>query len=227
MNKKEYELFLSIFIDETLDSIALTHNIIIPEEVKSEIKNKAYKSFSQYQGVKITLHPSNISTILNFYENQINYLANKNLLSLSSISSSFRQKELSDLLAIDSILGSGCKSIEALFSDIEYTISRCKNDIFYDSPFLSNTIVTDDNISLSEKGLFLMFSYLYSESNGTITKDELIKYCSNGKTSFQYAWHNLLNSGYIIQKKSRNRKGLFTYTYSFFLKKAASSCRKR
>jgi len=64
-----------------------------------------------------------------------------------------------------------------------------------------------------------LFSYLYAESNCTITKDELIKYCSNGKTSFERAWRNLLKSGYIIQRKKRNSQGIFAYTYSFSLKK--------
>lgn len=226
MNKKEYESLLSGFVDDLLSSIATTHSIIVSEEVKGEIKKKAYESFTQYQGIKVSISPSNMSTILNFYKNEINNLANKGAISLSSISSSFSQKELSDLLSLDSILGSGLRDLETLFSDIEYAINRCKNDIFYDSPFLSNTIVTDNNISLSEKGLFIMFSYLYSESNCTISKDELIKYCSNGKTSFERAWNNLLKSGYIIQRKHRNSKGLFTYAYTFCLKKTASACRK-
>ena len=223
MNKKDYELFLSSSIDEMLKKAALTHNIIIPEEVKNEIMKYAYKSFSLYQGTKISLYPSNISTILNFYENQINYLANKNSFTLSSISSSFHQKELSDLVSLDSIFGSGVKNYETILSELEYAISRCKNDIFFDAPFFTNTIVTDSNISLSEKGLFILFSYLYAESNCTITKDELIKYCSNGKTSFERAWRNLLKSGYIIQRKKRNSQGRFAYTYSFSLKKRQNS----
>lgn len=78
---------------------------------------------------------------------------------------------------------------------------------------VSNTALRDKKLSLQAKGLYsLIQSYLTIE-NFTLYKNHLEKQSSNGKSSFDSAWKELKNAGYLIQEKHNDGSGHFYYMY--------------
>ena len=81
---------------------------------------------------------------------------------------------------------------------------------------VSNTALRDNNLSLKAKGLYgLIQSYLTIE-NFTLYKSFLLKQCCDGKTSFNSAWTELKQNGYLKQYEMRNEKGQIYYEYELF-----------
>jgi len=77
-----------------------------------------------------------------------------------------------------------------------------------------NTIVRDKNVSLKAKGLYQLIQSYITIPNFVVTKPFLLKQCNDGEKSFNSAWRELKETGYLKQYKYRNKteRG-FTYEY--------------
>lgn len=84
-----------------------------------------------------------------------------------------------------------------------------------EKPFtqVSNTLLRDQNISLKAKGLYCLISSYLNMINFTLYKGTLKKSCQEGRDSFDKAWNELKEAGYLIQHKTKANNGRFIYEY--------------
>ena len=79
---------------------------------------------------------------------------------------------------------------------------------------VSNNALRDNSLSLKAKGLYATIQSYVTLENFTLYKSTLEKQCSDKKTSFDTAWKELKNSGYLLQLKSKNNAtGQWIYQY--------------
>lgn len=107
--------------------------------------------------------------------------------------------------------------IQAFFYTSERKKSMEKTGKFRkrEKPFtqVSNTLLRDQNISLKAKGLYCLISSYLNMINFTLYKGTLKKSCQEGRDSFDKAWNELKEAGYLIQHKTKANNGRFIYEY--------------
>lgn len=84
-----------------------------------------------------------------------------------------------------------------------------------ETPFtqISNSLLRDNTISLKAKGLYSLIASYLSIPDFVLYKSSLRKNCSEGRDSFDKAWNELKNAGYLIQHKTQNNLGQWEYEY--------------
>ena len=78
---------------------------------------------------------------------------------------------------------------------------------------VSNLALRDENLSLKAKGLYSMIQSYITIENFTLYKNTLIKQCKDKEGSFNTAWKELKDNGYLVQEKRRTSNGSFYYEY--------------
>ena len=78
---------------------------------------------------------------------------------------------------------------------------------------VSNTALRDDRLSLKAKGLYSLIQSYITIENFVLYKNTLRGKCKEGDTSFNNAWKELKQHGYLVQHKNRDGKGNWFYTY--------------
>ncbi len=74
-------------------------------------------------------------------------------------------------------------------------------------------IITDKTISLKAKGLYAIIHQCLKIKDFTIYKENLIDYSKDGKKSFESAWKELKDKGYLKQHRLKNPNGQYYYKY--------------
>lgn len=79
---------------------------------------------------------------------------------------------------------------------------------------VSNTALRDKNLSLKAKGLYSLIQSFITIENFVLYKSTLIKECKEKETSFNGAWKELKDNGYLIQYKQKDEiSGKWIYEY--------------
>ena len=78
---------------------------------------------------------------------------------------------------------------------------------------VSNTALRDDNLSLKAKGLYSLIQSYITIEGFILYKNTLRAKCKEGDSSFNSAWKELKQAGYLVQHKNRNEKGNWYYCY--------------
>lgn len=78
---------------------------------------------------------------------------------------------------------------------------------------VSNAALRDSNLTLKAKGLYSLIQSYITMENFILYKNTLLKQCKEKETSFNSAWKELKDNGYLIQYKFKNEKGVFIYEY--------------
>lgn len=83
------------------------------------------------------------------------------------------------------------------------------------NPFaqVSNFALRDSNMSLKAKGLYALIQSYITIENFILYKNTLRKQCIEGEYSFEQAWKELKEKGYLMQFKLRNESGYYFYEY--------------
>lgn len=78
-----------------------------------------------------------------------------------------------------------------------------------------NSVIRDETLSLSAKGLYLNINSYISIPDFKVSKDFIFKKCREGKKAFGSAWKELKTKGYLLQEfhPDPDRKGQFTVLY--------------
>ena len=71
---------------------------------------------------------------------------------------------------------------------------------------VSNTALDDENLTLKAKGLYSLIQRYITLDSFTLYKGFLQSKCKGGKDSFNSAWKELKDSGYLVQYKMRDEK---------------------
>ena len=77
---------------------------------------------------------------------------------------------------------------------------------------VSNKALTDKNLSLKAKGLYALINSYITIPDFTLYKQTLVNSCKEGRDSFNAAWKELKDSGYLIQERVLIN-GKFSYEY--------------
>ena len=79
---------------------------------------------------------------------------------------------------------------------------------------ISNSALRDENLSLKAKGLYALIQSYITIPNFVLYKTTLMKQCKESKNTFDTAWKELKDNGYLIQyKKSNVKTKTFYYDY--------------
>lgn len=78
---------------------------------------------------------------------------------------------------------------------------------------ISNEIIRDDTVSLKTKGLYALIQSYITMDDFTLYKGFLMSKCPEGRSSFDSAWNQLKQSGYLIQYRMKDEKNHFYYEY--------------
>lgn len=78
---------------------------------------------------------------------------------------------------------------------------------------VSNEALRDNKLSLKAKGLYALIQSYITIENFTLYKNTLKKQCQEKEKSFESAWKELKDKGYLIQYKLQDGKGNFFYEY--------------
>ncbi|EQM98874.1 hypothetical protein RSAG_04733 [Ruminococcus sp. 5_1_39BFAA] len=78
---------------------------------------------------------------------------------------------------------------------------------------ISNEIIRDDTVSLKTKGLYALIQSYITMDDFTLYKGFLMSKCPEGRRSFDSAWNQLKQSGYLIQYRMKDEKNHFYYEY--------------
>lgn len=78
---------------------------------------------------------------------------------------------------------------------------------------VSTFALLDNNLSLKGKGLYSLIQHYITIKDFTLYKATLKKDCVEGEKSFESAWKELKDKGYLVQHKYKNAKGAFYYEY--------------
>ena len=77
---------------------------------------------------------------------------------------------------------------------------------------VSNTALTDKTLSLKAKGLYALINSYITIPDFILYKQTLVNSCKEGRDSFNAAWKELKDSGYLIQERVLIN-GKFSYEY--------------
>ena len=79
---------------------------------------------------------------------------------------------------------------------------------------ISNSALRDEKLSLKAKGLYALIQSYITIPNFVLYKTTLMKQCKESKNTFDTAWKELKDNGYLIQyKKSNVKTKTFYYDY--------------
>lgn len=78
---------------------------------------------------------------------------------------------------------------------------------------VSNVILRDDTVSLKAKGLYALIQSYITIEGFTLYKSFLQSKCHEGKRSFQSAWDELKEKGYLVQYRMHDERNKFYYEY--------------
>lgn len=79
---------------------------------------------------------------------------------------------------------------------------------------ISNSALRDEKLSLKAKGLYALIQSYITIPNFILYKTTLMKQCKESKNTFDTAWKELKDNGYLIQyKKSNIKTKTFYYDY--------------
>ncbi len=78
---------------------------------------------------------------------------------------------------------------------------------------ISNGALRDEKLSLKAKGLYSLIQSYITIPNFVLYKTTLLNKCLEKEKSFESAWKELKDKGYLIQHKTQNDKGFFEYNY--------------
>lgn len=78
---------------------------------------------------------------------------------------------------------------------------------------ISNEIIRDDTVSLKTKGLYALIQSYITMDDFTLYKGFLMSKCPEGRRSFDSAWNQLKQSGYLVQYRMKDEKNHFYYEY--------------
>ena len=79
---------------------------------------------------------------------------------------------------------------------------------------ISNSALRDEKLSLKAKGLYALIQSYITIPNFILYKTTLMKQCKESKNTFDTAWKELKDNGYLIQyKKSNPKTKTFYYDY--------------
>ena len=76
---------------------------------------------------------------------------------------------------------------------------------------VSNSILRDETISLKAKGLYALIQSYITLDDFVLYKNLLKKKCCEGKKSFETAWKELKDTGYLLQYRMKDEKNHFYY----------------
>lgn len=77
-----------------------------------------------------------------------------------------------------------------------------------------NEILQNNKLSLKAKGLYALIQNIVSINfQYSLCKTDIEKFCKEGTTSFNRAWNELKQAGYIKQYKLKKADGTFYYRY--------------
>ena len=78
---------------------------------------------------------------------------------------------------------------------------------------VSNEALRDENLSLKAKGLYALIQSYITIENFILYKETLKSACRDGRDSFNSAWKELKDQGYLKQYKMQDEKGKIYYEY--------------
>lgn len=78
---------------------------------------------------------------------------------------------------------------------------------------VSNEILRNERISLKAKGLYSLIQSYITMDDFTLYKGFLMSKCPEGRRSFDSAWNQLKQSGYLVQYRMKDEKNHFYYEY--------------
>ena len=78
---------------------------------------------------------------------------------------------------------------------------------------VSNNALREQNLSLKAKGLYALINSYLTIEGFTLYKSMLVKQSKDGKSSFESAWKELKEAGYLVQYKLKDENGKFYYEY--------------
>ena len=78
---------------------------------------------------------------------------------------------------------------------------------------ISNEILRNEKISLKAKGLYSLIQSYITMDDFILYKGFLMSKCPEGRRSFDSAWNQLKQSGYLIQYRMKDEKNHFYYEY--------------
>lgn len=83
----------------------------------------------------------------------------------------------------------------------------------YDFTMVSNRPLEDKTLSLKAKGLYAMIEFYNAIPNFTLYKSYLCSMCKEGRDSFNSAWNELKDKGYLTVYQISKEDGKFYYEY--------------
>lgn len=78
---------------------------------------------------------------------------------------------------------------------------------------VSNEILRNERISLKTKGLYSLIQSYITMDDFTLYKGFLMSKCPEGRRSFDSAWNQLKQLGYLVQYRMKDEKNHFYYEY--------------
>lgn len=78
---------------------------------------------------------------------------------------------------------------------------------------IQNSILLNDDLSISAKGLFCIIASVINIPNYKLKKNTIQKASKMGKDAFNRVWSELKTKGFLIQKECRDDHGLIYYEY--------------
>lgn len=78
---------------------------------------------------------------------------------------------------------------------------------------IQNSILLNDDLSISAKGLFCIIASVINIPNYKLKKNAIQKASKMGKDAFNRVWSELKTKGFLIQKECRDEHGLIYYEY--------------
>lgn len=78
---------------------------------------------------------------------------------------------------------------------------------------ISNEILRNEKISLKAKGLYSLIQSYITMDDFILYKGFLMSKCPEGRRSFDSAWNQLKQSGYLVQYRMKDEKNHFYYEY--------------
>lgn len=88
---------------------------------------------------------------------------------------------------------------------------------------VSNSVLQDPDLSLKAIGLYSKINSYLTITEWTLYKSFLERKCKEGQRSFDKAWKELLEAGYLIMRKIKGEDGKFYYEYELLDEKKSPS----
>ena len=83
----------------------------------------------------------------------------------------------------------------------------------WERPYATGVALKDEKLSLRAKGLYAIIQNYVTLEDFTIYKSYLISVSGDGKSSFDRAWDELKEHGYLVQYQMQDATGKIYYEY--------------